>query len=120
VPTVDRHKKRKIRHERIRSKLKGRPNKPRVYVRKSNKHLYAQAIDDVNNETIATSSTLSPDLRDERANATVESARKVGALLAKKLLDDGITQLVFDRGGYPYHGKVKALADQMREEGLEF
>ncbi len=120
MPTVDREKRRKIRHNRIRSKLRGTERVPRVYVRKSNRHIYAQAIDDLNNETIAAASTLSFDLGEEVSNATVETAKKVGALLAEKLSEKGIEKVVFDRGGYPYHGKVQALADQMREEGMVF
>jgi len=122
VPRVDREKRRKIRHDRIRSKIRGTADKPRVYVKKSNKHLYAQAIDDLNGETIAAASTLSTELDEEKesGNATIESAKKVGKLLATKLQDEGIDKLVFDRGGYPYHGKVRALAEQMREEGLDF
>lgn len=120
MPTVDREKKRKIRHDRIRSNLRGTAGKPRVYVRKSNRHIYAQAIDDLNSETIAAASSLNDELDEEMDNATVKTARKVGGLLAEKLSEEGIEEIVFDRGGYPYHGKVQALADKMREEGMVF
>jgi len=74
----------------------------------------------MNHDTIAAASSLSPDLEEEVSNATVDTAEKVGALLASDLLEQGYENVVFDRGGYPYHGQVKALADQMREEGLDF
>jgi large subunit ribosomal protein L18 len=74
----------------------------------------------MNGETLAKFSSLSPELEQEVDNATVETAEKVGSLMASKLLEKGYESIVFDRGGYPYHGQVKALADQMREEGLDF
>lgn len=120
MPKVDRESRRKIRHKRIRRNIRGTSRKPRVYVKKSNRHIYAQAIDDINGDTIAAASSLSPDLEEEVRNATIETAKKVGSLLASELVEKGYREVVFDRGGYPYHGKVKALADQMREEGLEF
>lgn len=120
MPKVDRESRRKIRHQRIRRKVRGTPRKPRVYVKKSNRHIYTQAIDDMNGETLAKFSSLSPELEQEVGNATVETAEKVGSLMASKLLEKGYESIVFDRGGYPYHGQVKALADQMREEGLDF
>ncbi len=120
MPKVDREKKRKIRHKRIRSNVRGTPRKPRVYVKKSNRHIYAQAIDDLHNETIAATSSLNPELEEEIDNATTETAKKVGSLMASELLEEGYETIVFDRGGYPYHGQVKALAEQMREEGLDF
>lgn len=120
MPKVDREKRRKIRHKRIRSKVRGTSSKPRVYVKKSNRHIYTQAIDDIHSETVAAASSLSPELEEEVDNATTETAKKVGSLMASKLLDEGYETIVFDRGGYPYHGQVKALADQMREEGLDF
>ena len=117
---VDRDKRRKVRHQRIRRKVRGTRNKPRVQVNKSNRHIYVQAIDDLNSETIAAASSLSPELEEDVDNATTETAKKVGSLLASELLEKGYENIVFDRGGYPYHGQVKALADQMREEGLDF
>lgn len=120
MPKVDRESRRKIRHQRIRRSLRGTSRKPRIYVKKSNRHIYAQAIDDMNSETLAAASSLSPELEEEVTNATLETAKEVGSLLASELLDKGYDSVVFDRGGYPYHGQVKALADQMREEGLDF
>lgn len=120
MPKVDRENRRKIRHKRIRRNIRGTSRKPRVCVKKSNRHIYVQAIDDINGNTIAAASSLSPDLEEDVENATVETAKEVGSLLASKLLEAGYKSVVFDRGGYPYHGKVKALADQMRQEGLEF
>ena len=120
MPKVDREKRRKIRHKRIRRNVRGTPRKPRVFVKKSNRHVYAQAIDDLHGETVAAASSLSPELEGEVDNATTETAKKVGSLIASKLLEEGYEKIVFDRGGYPYHGQVRALADQMREEGLDF
>lgn len=120
MPKVDREKRRKIRHKRIRNNIRGTSSKPRVYVKKSNRHIYAQAIDDIHNETIAATSSLSPEIDEEVDNATIETAKKVGSLMASELLEEDYEAIVFDRGGYPYHGQVKALADQMREEGLDF
>ena len=120
MPKVDREKRRKIRHKRIRNNVRGTPRKPRVYVKKSNRHIYAQAIDDMHSETVAATSSLSPEIEEEVDNATIETARKVGSLMASELLEEGYETIVFDRGGYPYHGQVKALADQMRKEGLDF
>lgn len=116
----DRNKKRKIRHKRIRDELRGTPRKPRLFVYKSNKHIYAQAIDDLGGNTLAAASTLDEELEDEVDGNTTEAAGKVGSLIAEKLLEEGIDEVVFDRGGYPYHGKVAELADKAREEGLNF
>ncbi|MFB6291041.1 MAG: 50S ribosomal protein L18 [Candidatus Bipolaricaulia bacterium] len=120
MPKVDREKRRKIRHKRIRSNIRGTSRKPRVCVKKSNRHIYAQAIDDIHNETIAAASSLSPEIEENVENATIETAKKVGSLMGSKLLEEGYETIVFDRGGYPYHGQVRALADEMREEGLDF
>ncbi len=86
---------------------------------RSNKHIYAQLIDDVNNVTVASASTVDKELSLE-ATGNVEAAQKVGELLAKRALDNGYKNVVFDRGGYLYHGRVKSLADAAREAGLEF
>lgn len=120
VATKSRQEQRKVRHRRIRRDLRGTPRRPRLFVYKSNKHIYAQLIDDINGETLTGASTRSPDLTEEVEGATVEAARKVGALIAERSLDQGVEEVVFDRGGYPYHGQVKALAQRAREEGLEF
>ena len=104
--------------ERIRSKIAGTSERPRLAVFKSLKHIYAQVIDDASGKTIASASSQDKDSSSKGANAA--AAKAVGALIAKKAKDKGITRVVFDRGGYLYHGNVKALADAARENGLEF
>lgn len=106
---------------RIRRRLKGSAERPRLAVFKSGKHIYAQVIDDATGKTIAHASTLDSGLRaDARAAANVAGAKKVGLLVAERAKQKGIGRVVFDRGGYIYHGKIKALADAAREGGLEF
>ncbi|KAA6443951.1 50S ribosomal protein L18 [Bacillus swezeyi] len=107
------------RHARVRSKLSGTPERPRLNVFRSNKHIYAQVIDDVNGVTLVSASTLDKDFNAESYGDT-SAAAKVGELVAKRASEKGITNVVFDRGGYLYHGRVKALADAAREAGLEF
>ncbi len=116
-----RNEVRKNKHRRIRSRLSGTPEKPRLAVFRSNNHMYVQIIDDVAGNTIVSASTLQADVKDglEKTN-NVEAASKLGTVIAKKALDNGIKNVVFDRGGYIYQGKVKALADAAREAGLEF
>jgi len=114
-------KNRNSRHKRkirIRKKINGLETKPRLAIYKSNKNIYVQAIDDLNHKTIATSSSLSKDLKTE--NLSLETAKKVGELMGDKLKELGISEAVFDRGGYIYHGRVKALADAIREKGIKF
>ena len=114
-------KNRNLRHKRkirIRKKINGLETKPRLAIYKSNKNIYVQAIDDLNHKTIATSSSLSKDLKSE--NLSLETAKKVGELMGDKLNELGISEAVFDRGGYIYHGRVKALADAIREKGIKF
>lgn len=110
---------RKKRHARVRSKLFGTTTRPRLNVYRSNKHIYAQVIDDINQTTIVSASTLDKELSLE-STGNVDAAQKVGELVAKRALEKGIKSVVFDRGGYLYHGRVKALADAAREAGLEF
>jgi large subunit ribosomal protein L18 len=109
--------KRINRHRRVRKRISGSPQRPRLAVYRSNRHVYAQLIDDLAGATIASASTLEPELKD--AGNTAETAGRVGRLLAQRAKDKGVTSAVFDRGGFLYHGKVKALADGAREEGLE-
>jgi len=104
--------------ERIRRKVTGTEQRPRLAVFKSLKHVYAQIIDDGSGKTIISASTREKDASSKGANAA--AAKAVGALIAKKAKDKGITRVVFDRGGYLYHGNIKALADAARENGLEF
>jgi large subunit ribosomal protein L18 len=109
------------RHRRIRRKVQGTTERPRVAVFRSNQHIYVQAIDDSQHHTVATASTLDPDLRANLSgSATCEASAKVGELLAKRLQDKGIDKVVFDRGGNLYHGRVQALAEAAREAGLQF
>jgi len=109
--------RRKI-HNRIRRKVTGTADRPRLAVHYSNQHIYAQVIDDVAGKTLVSASTL--DKSFETASSNVESAQKVGALLAERAKGSNISAVVFDRGGHLYHGKVKALADAAREAGLQF
>jgi large subunit ribosomal protein L18 len=104
--------------ERIRRKLAGTAERPRLAVFKSLKHIYAQVIDDATGKTIVSASSGEKESSSKGANAA--AAKAVGALIAKKAKDKGITRVVFDRGGYLYHGNIKALADAARENGLEF
>ncbi len=109
------------RHYRIRNKVNGTAQTPRLAVFRSNKHMYAQLIDDVAGNTIAAASTLESDIASKlEFTSTIEGAKAVGEAIAKKALEKGITEVVFDRGGYIYHGKVQALADAAREAGLQF
>lgn len=107
------------RHVRVRKNVGGRAGKPRLSVFRSDRHIYAQIIDDVAGRTLAAASTLEADLR-SAYGGNKEAAKKVGALLARRAQEAGITRVVFDRGGFKYHGRVQALADAAREGGLEF
>lgn len=109
-----------LRKARIRKQVTGTSERPRLCVYRSNRNIYSQIIDDTNGVTIASASTQSPELREGLDGNNVESAAKVGTLLAQKAKDKGIVSVVFDRGGYRFHGKVKALADAAREAGLQF
>ena len=104
--------------ERIRRKVTGTAERPRLAIFRSLKSIYAQVIDDASGQTIVSASSLEKDAGTKGSNAA--AAKAVGALIAKKAKDKGITRVVFDRGGYLYHGNVKALADAARENGLEF
>jgi large subunit ribosomal protein L18 len=109
---------RKRIRERIRSKVAGTSERPRLAVFKSLKHIYVQLIDDASGKTIVAASTRDKDSATKGSNQA--AAKAVGALIAKKAKDKGVTRVVFDRGGYLYHGNIKALADAARENGLEF
>jgi large subunit ribosomal protein L18 len=109
------------RKKRVRRKVFGTAGRPRLTVYKSGKHVYAQIIDDATGRTLVAASSMGRDLRDDlKTTGTVEAAKTVGAAIGKKALARDITQVVFDRNGYPFHGKVKALADAAREAGLQF
>ena len=117
----DRSIKRKRRQERIRKSVLGSDDRPRLCVFRSTKHIYAQVISDQSGRTLAAASTLSKELREGGVKAAnVEAAKKVGALVARRCLDSSISEVVFDRNGFLYHGRIKALADAAREAGLKF
>ncbi|WP_291490429.1 50S ribosomal protein L18 [Desulfurella sp.] len=115
-----RNKLRLKRKTRIKYKIRGTQQKPRLCVFKSLNHIYAQLIDDANGNTIISASSLDNQLKGKVKGCNIETAKQVGILIAKKALEKGISNVVFDRNGYLYHGKVKALADAAREGGLIF
>ncbi|XP_015868396.2 large ribosomal subunit protein uL18c isoform X1 [Ziziphus jujuba] len=121
--TRTRGENRDARHSRIRKKVEGTPERPRLCVFRSNKHLYVQVIDDTKMHTLASASTMQKPVSEEfdcSSGPNLEVAKKVGEAIAKSCLEKGITKVAYDRGGYPYHGRVKALADAAREHGLQF
>ncbi len=121
VNKVSRTKVREKKHRRVRNRLSGTTERPRLAVFRSNNHMYAQIIDDTVGNTLAAASTLDKDVKAacEKTN-NVDAAAQVGTAIAKKALEKGISSVVFDRGGFLYAGKVKALADAAREAGLNF
>lgn len=123
IHKISRKAAREKRHYKMRRYLSGTTNRPRLAVFRSNKHIYAQIIDDTVGCTLASASTMDKALIETsnlKSTSNIEAAKAVGEALAKKALDKGIETVVFDRGGYIYHGKVKALADAAREAGLKF
>ncbi|MEL7037690.1 MAG: 50S ribosomal protein L18 [Cyanobacteria bacterium J06592_8] len=118
---LTRKESRHRRHNRVRRQVFGTSERPRLAVFRSHKHIYAQVIDDTQHHTLAAASSLDPDLKAELATGgTCEASTQVGKLVAERLLSKGISKVVFDRGGYIYHGRVQALADAAREAGLDF
>ncbi len=112
---------REKRHYRLRNFISGTKERPRLAVFRSNNHIYAQLIDDEASHTIAAASTMEKDIKASlEKTSDVNAAKAVGTAIAKKALEKGVNTVVFDRGGYIYHGKVKALADSAREAGLQF
>jgi large subunit ribosomal protein L18 len=107
-------------HTRIREKMAGTAERPRLNVYRSLNHIYTQLIDDQNGVTLASASTQSKKGDEKKSGGNVEAARLVGKLIAERGLEKGIKKVVFDRGGYLYHGRIKALADAAREAGLDF
>lgn len=107
------------RHKRVRQKISGTPEKPRLNVYRSGKHIYAQIIDDVNAKTLVSASTLDQTLGLTSTN-NKEAAKTIGESIAKKSIEKGINEVVFDRSGYIYHGRIKELADGARAQGLKF
>ncbi|MEW6545971.1 MAG: 50S ribosomal protein L18 [Bacillota bacterium] len=117
----ERAQKRKRRHLRVRRRVKGTMERPRLSVFRSGKHIYAQVIDDTTGRTLAAASSLDPELRKELPHGgNVGAARRVGELIGKRAQEKGIKKVAFDRGGYRYHGRVAALAEGARAAGLEF
>lgn len=111
----------KRRHERLRKGIAGTAERPRLAVFRSQQHIYAQVIDDTAGRTLVSASTLDPELKKELANGrTVDAASKVGAAIAERAKAKGIEKVVYDRGGFLYHGRIAALAEAAREAGLEF
>ncbi len=109
------------RKARVRKKVSGTPERPRLSVYRSNKHIYAQIIEDVEGKTFVSASTLSKEIRDEvKGLKKVDAARRVGELIGRLAKEKGIEKVVFDRSGYLYHGRVRALADGARSAGLKF
>ncbi len=118
---IDRNVLRKRRHERVRRHVEGRAVRPRLVVFRSLSHIYAQIVDDGPGATLVAASTLDPEIRaDGQSRKKSEASRLVGTLVARRAKERGITRVVFDRGGYAYHGRVKALAEGARAGGLEF
>ena len=118
IRKTDKKAMRLHRHVRVRGKISGTPNRPRLNVFRSNANIYAQIIDDVNGVTLVSASTIEKTF--EGATGNAEAAKKVGQLVAERAKAKGIEEVVFDRGGYVYHGRVAALADGAREGGLKF
>jgi len=121
--TISRKSSKNLRHKRVRNKVKGSEAKPRLCVFKSSKHIYAQIIDDVNGNTLACASSLTPKVKGEisaQGTNNIDIAKLVGKHVAELALNKGLKIVCFDRGGYPFHGRVKSLADGAREAGLEF
>lgn len=121
ITKQDRNKSRKRRHLRVRKKIMGTAECPRLNVFRSAKNIYVQVIDDVKGRTLAAASTMDSELKDHGIyGGNTEAAHKVGELIAKRATEKGISKVVFDRGGYLYHGRIKALAEGARKGGLNF
>ena len=118
IKQIDRKEQRKIRHLRVRKKISGTPERPRLCVYRSNSNIYVQVIDDVAGNTLVSASTLDKEIKTKHSNK--EAAKEVGALIAKRAIEKNIKTVVFDRGGYIYHGIIKELAEAAREGGLQF
>ncbi|UMZ75409.1 50S ribosomal protein L18 [Natranaerofaba carboxydovora] len=117
---INRNLARKKRHKRVRKKVYGTTEKPRLNVFRSLNNIYAQIIDDNEGHTLVSASTVEPDLKEYKGKPDIEASKKVGEKLAKKAQEKGVEEVIFDRGGYKFHGRVKALADSARENGLKF
>ncbi len=121
IKTRNRKEQIRKRHQRVRTKISGTAESPRLAVYRSTKHIYAQLIDDVNKVTLCSASSIDKDLREKLSHGgNIEAAKIVGEAIAKKALKAGVKECVFDRGGFLYHGRVSALAEAAREAGLDF
>ena len=118
IKKPDTNAQRKKRHKRVRSKISGTPDRPRLNVFRSEKHIYAQVIDDTKGVTLCSASSVEKDF--EGSGSNKEAAKKVGTKIAERAVAGGVETVVFDRGGYIYHGRVKELAEAAREGGLKF
>ncbi len=119
MPKLNKKELRRRRHDRLRKKVEGTAARPRMSVFVSNKHLYVQMINDEMGVTIAATSTLSPDFVSTGAKFDVKGAEALGKIIAEKSISAGVKEAVFDRGGFAFHGKIKALADSARKNGLK-
>jgi large subunit ribosomal protein L18 len=117
---ITKNEKRGHVHDRIRKKMQGTANRPRLNVYRSLNHIYVQVIDDLHGKTLVSASTAEGKKEDRRTGGNVAAAKTVGKTIAERAKAKGVTKVVFDRGGYIYHGRVKALADAAREAGLQF
>ena len=119
---IEKQARRERAHQRLRQRVEGTPARPRLSVFKSERYLYAQVINDLAGQTLASASTLEPTLREELGKATcnLKAAKRLGEMLAERAMAKGITAVVFDRGGYRYHGRVKEIAEAARAKGLQF
>ncbi|MFY9177076.1 MAG: 50S ribosomal protein L18 [Caldicoprobacterales bacterium] len=120
IKKIDRNAARKVRHKRVRKKIFGTAERPRLNVFRSLNHIYVQIIDDVKGHTLVSASSLDPEIRNISDKTKKEVARMVGELAARRAQEKGIKKVVFDRGGYIYHGRVQEVAAGAREAGLEF
>ena len=121
VTPYNRREAREARHRRIRKRVSGTPERPRLAVFRSHQHIYAQLVDDVAGRTLVAASTVEPELTKRVENLTpLEAARVVGEAVAERCKAKGFSRVVFDRGGYLYHGRIQALAEGARQNGLEF
>jgi large subunit ribosomal protein L18 len=120
IPEISKDKTRRRIHQRLRQRVQGSSERPRLNIYRSLNHIYAQVVDDASGKTLASASTVSGKKGVKRTGGNVASAKEVGKSIAERAKEKGIKKVVFDRGGYLYHGRIKALADAAREAGLEF
>ena len=120
VNEFDRRRARAKRHKRVRARVVGSSEKPRLCVYRSLKHIYVQAVDDLSGSTLASASSVELSGKGKRTTGNVTTAKEIGELIANRLKEKGLERAVFDRGGYLYHGRVKALADAARSAGMKF